>query len=236
MNRKLKVLGLALVAVFAMSAMVASAAQGKTPGTLTTFPTTATTSIHGTQATPHAFKLTSQFINGEPATTTCNIAKFTSPAGSSVTDGATTVTLVPEYKECKTSGFNATVTVENCHYSVHLGTNTGGALGTHAVITLDNVAPGTCIIKITLLTCEVQVKAQEFATGNILTNSGTEKEMDLLLDTDITNKIAYTITKDGIGCPLTELGKTFNDGDYTGTTTVDGKNTVNGSTVGLTIH
>ncbi len=58
--------------------------------------------------------------------------------------------------------------------------------------------------------------------------------MDILLTANVTG-IAYEVTKDGIGCPLSGTGK-FTKGDYTGDTTITAKNAVSGAAVGITLH
>lgn len=94
MIRKLKVFGLALVAVCSMSAMVASAASAAD------FTTTSSATLTGTQVTPHKLTVTGQVV-------TCSSILFHGVApGSKFSE----VTISPRYTSCKTE-LGTTVTV-----------------------------------------------------------------------------------------------------------------------------
>ena len=129
MIRKFKALGLALVAVFAMSAVVASAAQA-TAGTLTTFPAGKTVIATAEQTAEHEFVLKDHEAEpGKFANTKCKKAVFTGTAG--VATGATSVTAHPVYTECTAFGQNATITTTGCDYLLKIGTPTAdGRVGT----------------------------------------------------------------------------------------------------------
>lgn len=227
MIRKIKALGLALVAVFAMSAVVASAASA-TNGTLTTFPTT-TVVATGEQVGEHVFTLTDHpIIGGGFANVKCKKATFDGVGTNK--DGDTTVTVTPTYSECTAFGLAATIEHDECTYILHTGTTTGLG-GWHVVTTVS--CPEGKTITIKTATCEVRVGSQSLTTSEV-TNSGTSAEMDLLLHTNIEN-IAYTVTKDGIGCPLSGTGS-FSKGDYVGTTTVKAHDAVEKTPVGITLH
>jgi hypothetical protein len=230
MIRNFKALGLALVAVFAMSAIVASAASA-TQGTLTTFPAGKTVIATGEQTAEHEFSLTDQLVEGKPALTKCKKATFTGTAG--VTTGAESVTAHPEYSECTAFGQPANITTTGCDYKLKVGTFAAGA----APVTTDVTCGAGSVIKIETGTCEVQVGTQAGLGKSEVTNSGSESPetaMDLLLHTSITG-ITYTVTKDNIGCPLSGTG-TFFKGDYTGTTTVKAHDSATKAAVGITLH
>jgi hypothetical protein len=228
MIRKFKALGLALVAVFAMSAIVASAAQA-TAGTLTSEGKTVIATAE--QVGEHEFTLTDHETEpGKFANTKCKKAVFTGTAG--VTDGATSVTAHPVYTECTAFGQPATITTTGCDYVLKTGTPT--ATGGWHVVT-DLVCTGTDTIIIHTGTCEVHVGPQTGLATSEATNSGTGGTgMDLLLHTNIT-KIKYTVGKDNIGCPLKGTGS-FEKGDYTGTTTVKAHDSISKAAVGITLH
>jgi hypothetical protein len=240
MIRKLKALGLALVAVFAMSAIVATAAQA-TAGTLTTFPAGKTVKVTAAQtakigAEAHEFVLTDHEVEpGKFANTKCETAQF--HGVGTYTTGATTITVEPTYKECTAFGQPATITTTGCDYLLHTGTKTPAGTGWHVVTTV--TCTGANLIKIVTGTCEVTVGSQaaEGLTTSEVTNSGPaipETAMDLLLHTNV-HSIEYKVTKDAIGCPLKGTG-TFKKGDYTGTTTVTATDSVSGAAVGITLH
>lgn len=230
MIRKFKALGLALVAVFAMSAIVASAAQAE-DGTLTTFPTTIVAGT-GEQIGEHVFTLTDHKIGEGFAGTKCKKAVFT--GNETNEDGDTTLNVHPVYTECTAFGLNATVTTTGCDYTLHTTTTTGLG-GWHVDTTV--ICSGTNVIKIVTATCEVTVGSQSLPHTSEVTNAGDgspETDMDLHLHTNITG-ITYKVTKDGIGCPLSGTG-TFSKGDYVGTTTLEGEDADTGDPVGITLH
>jgi hypothetical protein len=232
MIHKLKALGLALVAVFATSAIVASAASAA-QGTLTTFPAGKTVIATGEQVGEHEFSLTDHLIDGRPTIlTTCRKATFTGTAG--LATGATSVIVHPAYTECTGPfGGAATITTTGCDYKLAVGESTAG--GWH--VTTDVVCTAGSVIKIVTGTCEVTVGAQTGLTTSEVTNSGSvspETSMDLLLHTKLTG-IKYTVVKDNIGCPLSGTGA-FSKGDYNGTTTMNAHDSTTKAAVGITLH
>jgi hypothetical protein len=107
MIRNLKGLGLALVAVFAMSAMAASGAQAATP----TIVAGAVGTFSGDQVGVHEFTVGSRALN-------CKKAHFSGT--SALSQAELTVTF--EYKECATTpvlgiSFPVTVTPNGCTYT-----------------------------------------------------------------------------------------------------------------------
>jgi hypothetical protein len=245
MIRKFKALGLALVAVFAMSAIVASAAQA-TAGTLTAEGKTVIATAE--QVGEHEFVLKDHETEpGKFANTKCKKATFVGTAG--VTDGATSVRAHPEYKECTAFGQPATITTTGCDYLLKTGTpnhilhtepeKTTAATGWHVTTDVVCQTPGPPIvnhvIKIVTGTCEVTVGGQTGLTTSLATNSGgAGAAMDLLLHTEVTG-IKYTVVKDAIGCPLKGTGS-FSKGDYNGTTTVKAHDSTEETAVGITLH
>jgi hypothetical protein len=228
MIRKFKALGLALVAVFAMSAIVASAAQA-TAGTLTSEgkPVIATAE----QVGEHEFVLTDHEIEpGKFFNFGCKKANFTGTAG--VTEGATSMTVHPVYSECTIFGGPVTITTTGCDYLLKTGTPTATA-GWHA--TTDIVCAAGSVIKIASGNCEIQVGAQTgLATSEVTNSGGGGTAMDLLIHTKITG-LVYNVTKDPIGCFLKGTG-VKSKGDYTGTTTVKAHDSTTKVAVGITIH
>jgi hypothetical protein len=240
MIAKLKALGLALVAVLAMSAIVATAAQA-TAGTLTTFPEGKTVKIAAEQtakfgAEAHEFVLTDHELEaGKFANFRCETVHL--HGVGTYTTGATTFTLEPTTKGCTAFGQPATITTTGCHYLLHTGTPTTPGPGWHVVKTL--ICTGANLIKIVTGTCELTIGSQaaEGLTTSEVTNSGPgvpETAMDLLLHTNL-HSIEYKVTKDAIGCPLKGTG-TFKKCDYSGTTTLKATDSTTGAAVGITLH
>lgn len=111
MTRNLKALGLALIAVFAMCAVVASAAQAQATTPVLTTENGEEVTIKGTQGTT-ILKLTRNTRN-----VSCGVANLHGVANN----GAETIDLTPEYKECTTNlGGPATITTVGCFFRFHL--------------------------------------------------------------------------------------------------------------------
>lgn len=232
MIRNLKALGLTLVAVFAMSAVVASAAQA-TAGTLTTFPAGKT--VYGTaeQTGEHLLALTDHPINGGFNSLRCKRVTFSGTAG--VSTGATSIAVHPAYSECAAFGQLVTISTNGCEYVFKTGTPTADGLGWHT--TTDIVCSGANVIKIVTGTCEVHIGPQTGLGTSQVTNSGSaspETAMDLLLHMNISG-IKYTVVKDIIGCTLSGTGS-FSNGDYTGNSTFKALDASTLATVGITLH
>jgi len=121
MSRNLKVIGLALVSVFAMSAMAASSAQAAVKLTASEYPTvvTAQTTKHtAEEKEPFAHTLT--FSGGMQIA--CKKTRFV----GTLAEASEKVTIIPTYEECSvkigSETLLATVTVEDCYDNVHGGT------------------------------------------------------------------------------------------------------------------
>jgi hypothetical protein len=232
MIRNLKAFGLALVAVFAVNAAVATAAQA-TAGTLTTFPAGKSVLATGEQVGEHVFTLTDHPAAVGSQTVKCKKAAFTGTA--SVATGATSVQIHPVYTECTAFDSPATITTTGCDYVFKTGTPTADGLGWH--VTTDIGCSGANVIKIVTGVCEVTIGSQSGLTTSHVTNSGPaspETAMDLLLHMDI-GGIKYTVVKDAIGCTLSGTGS-FSKGDYKGTSTLKAHDSTTGAAVGITIH
>jgi hypothetical protein len=158
MKRNLKVLGIALAAVFAMSAVAASGASAHyifTPGASPAW-------ITGTQIAHTAGNKLE--IGENVARVECNNAHF---KGTSEGTEPSQVTVTAEYEECTThaSGINAASTVDmnGCAY-ILTGETTDG---THGIVHIE--CPGTNVIEVTTpsVNCTVKVKAQTPTSGGI---------------------------------------------------------------------
>jgi len=116
MIRKLKILGLALVAAFALSAVVASAASAQNglltaPGPMTLIGTQ--TGGAGSNALT-AFGLTTECSKATYAGHKLNSSSF-------IASGESKVTITPKYGTCSTSGLPTTVDMNGCDYVFELG-------------------------------------------------------------------------------------------------------------------
>jgi len=189
MTRKLKVFGLVLVAICSMSAMIASAAQAVPQFTAGTYPATVTGS--GGEKAGEKFTLGAADDN---VSVECNTSEY----HGVLAEASSTLEVTPHYTNCKAFGFlNATVTVEGCKYVFHATEKSGTSYKAH----VDVVCPAGKSIKISAGTCTTEVKGQTGLTTAKGTNSGT----NVLVKPEVSG-VAYTVTADGFGCPLTGTG------------------------------
>lgn len=163
MIRTLKTLGLALVAVFAISAMVASAAMALTPVLTTT----------------NATKIDARTAPGSPGvfnrlgrTISCNKAEFNAPASNLAT---TFTTAVPVFAECESPSLKkpATVFMNECDFTFHLTADAkeGGEDTWTAVSDLN--CPETKTVTIVVYTDATHATA--LCTFHIATQTGKTK-------------------------------------------------------------
>lgn len=241
MIRNLKAFGLALVAVFALSAVASSLASAQTQGTLSTDgPVTFVADETGvSQNWFEAFGLKVEC----PGSTITGHAYNATPHGL-ISNGATTATLTPHWVE-KPDGclvtpgnFRATIDMNGCDFVIHLGETTGGVAGTYGV-TFDVVCSGTNEITLTIWTnatdetnkttpmCILHVKPQTGLTGAHATN-GSGGHINIAGQVT-----GIHVTKTGTGthgvlCPVGPATTTA--GKFNIDVTVTGKNAGGGAT------
>jgi len=212
MTRNLKVLGLALLAVFAMSAVAVSSASAhklSIAGGAANVDITAT----GTGA---VFGVKSGALEVK-----CKKEAFSS---TTVANSATTITIAPKYEECTAAPFGASpVDVNGCTFVLH--GNTTSSPGTTAGTTktdmpADLVCPANQSITITAPGCTIHVDPQINLHGVGFTNGGSGTTADINVVSTVDN-IHYT-TAGGFVCSLGGLSTTGNDSFLTGTATANG--------------
>jgi len=206
--RKLKALGLAMLAVFAMSAVAAQGASAAASLTAESSPA----ALSGSALSPQVFKLTGLGVE--------SVCQKVGVSGN-VTSGSTTITVAPLYEDCKSFGLTSTIDVNGCHFLFHItGTLTPN-------VSYDGSADLTCAAGSNIVItagiignrCEVDVEPQTgLTTIEGFNKTGTPKDVEI--KANITG-IKYTVTKDEGTCPLSKVGETRNDGDYTGSVTVN---------------
>jgi hypothetical protein len=200
MIRNFKALGLALVAILAMSVVVASAAQAeKTEAKITS----------QTNVYPLQLSATST-VGNEIFNTAGGKVECKGSYSASVGAASANVTATPTYTECKAFGFvAATVTMNGCAYKFNLTTI---VKADEYLAHVDLVCPAGKSVVITAGTCEVVVHAQTGLTHAGITNM-TPKEPakehgDITIDATVgaavggAGGITYTLVKDGFGCPF----------------------------------
>jgi hypothetical protein len=163
MTRNLKALGLALVAVFAMSAMVASSASATTH--FFTSEGNVPVDLTGEQSSPHKFVVAGQAVE-------CTTAKFDGTVAPGAA-GISTVTISPTYSSCKYGAKTVHVTMEGCDYKFTGITDAAGWAPVHIVCPVGK----TIVLHFTELDgagteCHLKIAAQTPTQGVKFTNEG----------------------------------------------------------------
>jgi hypothetical protein len=195
MIRNIKVLGLALVAVLAMS-VVAVGSASAAEFTASAYPVEG----EGGQTTPH--KLTIQGSAVE-----CSTATFR----GSLSAASTELDITPVYEGCKAFGFlNMTVNTNGCTYKFTAGTGSGDNYtgGVHIV------CPAGKSITVVAATCTVHIPPQT-PTVNTIDFKNETGSGDVLVTWKVEG--LHSNPTSGFLCPLTERAKDTT-GKYTGTT------------------
>jgi hypothetical protein len=176
MIRKLKTLGIAVVAVLAMSAVVASAASAAN-FTASSYPT-------GASATSAAG-------NDDFKTEAGSIECHGAFSVASISEPTENVTVTPTYKDCTAFGgfVSASVNMNGCDYVFHV----------NGVVDIE--CPAGKAIVITAGACEIDVPEQTGLKSVSLSNVGNHINVKAGV-----SGITYEVTKDGFGCPFSGTG------------------------------
>jgi len=193
MSRKLKSLCLAFIAVVAMSAMGASAAEATPEFTCSSYPCTATgTTVLGNST-----------ITTPGGSITCDthykVEKYNAPT-EDITGPTSTVTVTVTTTGCTAFGFlSATVNMNGCDYVWHATERLGAG---HYVHHVDIACDVSKAITITAATCEATISAQSGLTDITTLNlaNGT------LTAVPTVSEMTMKVTKDGFGCPFAGTG------------------------------
>lgn len=199
MIRNTKVLGLALVAVLAMSAFAAAGASAATKFVAGT--STAKVVADQVASENHVFTVDGSEVK-------CSTAHF--ETAGEVASPATSITVHPTYSGCTAFGFlGATVNTTGCDYQLF------------ASGSINVLCSGSNQIIITAATCEAKVPAQEIASGVTYVNQATSPTT-VLVEAGLNGTVKTNKTKDGFLCPLSGTGTSF--GSYLGDTVAKGFN------------
>jgi hypothetical protein len=215
--RNIKILGLMLAAMFAMSAVAATTASAD-EFTAETYPVTLTGSNE-----PES----SDVFTTTAGPVTCKKAKYV----GTTTGPSTSITIAPSYEECTGFGFPAVVTVNGCHYVFNIvgGTSTNGDV--------DLVCPAgnqmTVVAAVAGTTkCIVHVSSQSDITGTLnYTQIGSGTTREVTVDDGISG-IDYTHTE-GTGIGKCTPGGSATNGTLTAKGVVTGEVDPSGSHIGV---
>jgi hypothetical protein len=229
MIRNLKALGLVLVAIFAMSAIVASAAMAG-QGELTSDGKVKLTGTDEVES-PATLGALGKTVSCHGHYTVGNVNE--TPHGF-LSPPVTTMTVAPDYTDCTAPNpvnpsvpLTATVTLNGCDYVLHIGTGTSPTYSG----TADIVCPGSSVIEVHVYQetdtahtktpiCTDKIGPQTGKTGATVTNEGGNL------------KLAGTITglkvkQEGVLCGGTKETET---GTETVSTIIEGTNEEGGAT------
>jgi hypothetical protein len=222
MIRNLKAFGLAVVAVFAMSALAASASQASV-----FHADVEPVSFQGEQVVQHVFKIWDAETKNT-TTVTCKVAKF---AGTNLTKTSSTATLEATYETCKLAGLAADVNMNGCKYIFHTS-------ATALTATVDVSCPVGANIKVTstVTNCVVEVGSQNGLQHVTFANTGagSTRDIDATIEVGGAGKTGIAYTQVGSECPHPGAGT---GGEYTGTATIRGfKDEAGGAQVGVWVE
>ena len=220
MKRNLKALGLALIAVFAMSALVSSAAQAEITLTAESYPATLTgTKITNAEHPNHIFTY------GAFGTFECAKATF---HGTLKEANQKSITITPTYSECKAFGLPATMTMNSCTFVYHNETTDISCATEPKHIVIDIYASAAKHAANEKL-CELTIGAQVNLEKNIYSNTaGTPN------DVDVTSSVTEIAAK-RIGGSALLCGPAEAKGTYKGLTTLEAFKDLEGNKEGAQI-
>jgi hypothetical protein len=211
MIRNLKVLGLAVVAALALTAVIASAAQA-----------TAKFTVGASSGTIKSTQTTEQVFTTSAGTVRCTTAN---QEGSYTAASFTSLEVSATYSGCKAFGFlSATVAMNGCKY------NFASQANETTLANVDIVCPAGKDITVTTTGCVVHVEPQTGLQHVTFQNGGGSPADDVNATATITG-VKYTATS---GCPGGDEGTTTANGSLTGGATVKAFNTT-GTQVNLTV-
>jgi hypothetical protein len=191
MTRNLKALGLALVAVFATSVMVASTASAQV-GNLGKITSDGPVTLKGTEtAGENKFEAFGATVTCPGSTYTGHKVNVT--PHELIPVNATEVTITPTYVNCVEGTNKITIDMNGCDYVLKDTTTKTAGENTYTVL-VDIVCPAGKSIEITGGFCTVKVGAQANKAGFHLKNTGTGTSNDL----DLTGTI-NTLTASACG-------------------------------------
>lgn len=188
MVRNLKIFGLALLAMLAMSAVGGSPAQATPQFTCDAYPCTATGMGEATFTIEHlAVRCDVHYLLGKEG-------------GGDLWAASATATVTTSFANCQGFGFaNVTIDKNGCDHLLHATERiAAGTYLHHHDIVCPAGSPG---FTVTAATCEVDIPPQ-----NNLTTVRTANFAGMVtFEYDVRN-ITVDITKDGFACPLTKAG------------------------------
>jgi hypothetical protein len=197
----LKILGIAILGALAMSAFPASAAVANP---------FFHSEIEDTRLTGGQTGIVANVLTTDLGEMKCKVVRF---KGTQVPLTTTTMTLIPNYEECKIAGENALVTLNGCRYTFHLEEQEEPIEARMGIECPDGEE-----IEIDTPECIIAIPPQLPLKEVTFTNEGEETTRSIVADLNV-SEIHYEET--GAGCASEE--ETTENGTYTGLITVRGE-------------
>ncbi len=198
--RTIKVLGMAIVAVLVFGAY-ASSAFALENFEAKTYPVLA----KAVQKTVNVFK-----VGSSPAVE-CETASFMGQEPMFIPGPTKSLLLNATYGKCKAFGFAAEVTILGCLYLVMLNGTSTGTVDIKNSGSTKSCEEKPITIKVPTTGCELTVGVQSGLSGVTFTN---ESNGTVVANFKLT-KVAYKVTKSGVGCPKEGEESTYS-GEVTG--------------------
>lgn len=218
MTRNLKALGLALVAAFAMSAVVASAASAESA-----FKFKSNTANPILTATQHGSNV--DVFTTDAGTVSCNTANY---VGSQAGTETNEIEVAPTYSGCTAFGFiGVPIHTNGCKYRFTTGTKTGSDFeGSVHIVCPTTTSPShkQHVIEITApFSCTVTVPGGQTPAGKVtFTNLGSGHTQEVTVDVDLTGITYEEHDSDSFPCPSDTVLK--HNGTYEGAALTTGEN------------
>jgi hypothetical protein len=216
--RRLRVVGVTLAAVFAISAVAAAAAQAGV-WEAEEYPARVT----GEQTTQIVF-------TGVVGSWKCGGLKFQ----GELSKESSQLDLAPTYEKCSWAGIAATVNMEGCTYRFTAG-NTIGESSNKVEMLMGIICPAGKEIKLTLANeCTIKFPEQTGISSAVAENTLTavpKMAVDMTLELQ---QLTYTV-EHGSLCPNAPGDGTYTNGTLLGAALLKGENPNTGEAIGLTV-
>jgi hypothetical protein len=227
MTRKLKVVAVALAALFAVSAISAQAAFAEEE-----FHAHAKhVVLTGEQHPQFPAQKTTVWVGAtSKGNLTCNkLELWGDSEGTETTSTLFTsknATVHPKYAECTSTFGNLTVNTEECHFNLTATTNANG----HAELHINCPTGQSIKTSIASGACVISINNEQTLTGVHYTNVTTSDTAHAELTVHLTTGKTIHYTASGFGCALAGIPTSGTEAEWEGTWTLKAFKYVSGST------
>jgi hypothetical protein len=174
------------------------------------------------EADEYPVTLTGRSVGQHEMQTGAGTSKCTVTYHGEEVGGTGSVHLTTTYSECTVNGVPATVTFLNCHTLLTGGETIGGESEIAVQTDLSCQEGGSIVVKV--LFCQITIEPNQSLAGTVAKNQTTLGGKGEIVATTGLTGVRYIV--DG-GCPI--ANGTYENGVYTGTTTLEGEKPGNAS-------